>query len=397
MKGLSLSEIYKKKILNQVLSIQEFKEGKLIVKSRPSKAIVELTENCNFSCIMCMQAFDPKYDKYNPKYNMSLEMFEKVAEALFDTTYFVDLRGFGESVIIPYWPEILNKINQYPLINWHLVTNLSLPKDEIWDRMVQNGFILGISFDASTKETFETIRKRSRFEVILHNLEVLQTSRKTHQKGFDYFIVTVQKKNIFELKGIVEIAAKYGVSEVQFKMVRQFDGPIHHQEMIPEGSYSDLKHEIEQALDLGINTGVRVTVNDEEMCRGISTELLQKAQATPAKQYKLNFSPPDDVENEFLNKYPWSKIDSEVLSTFKVAKNQKCFKPFYFTYITPDGKVSTCNHMMNPDIFEVGNLNYQDFDEIWNSSEYQTFRKSLITARPIDPRCQWCLKHRVED
>ena len=63
----------------------------------PSTLIIELTRNCNGHCIMCSR----KKSKYNPKLNMPLELFKKIADETFPHAKNIDLRGFGESTLIP--------------------------------------------------------------------------------------------------------------------------------------------------------------------------------------------------------------------------------------------------------------------------------------------------------
>jgi hypothetical protein len=48
-------------------------------------------------------------------------------------------------------------------------------------------------------------------------------------------------------------------------------------------------------------------------------------------------------------------------------------------------------------MLEMGDLRTQTFEEIWNGESYQMFRGSLVYAKPMDPRCKWCFKHRMED
>jgi radical SAM protein with 4Fe4S-binding SPASM domain len=381
---LELSEIYKKKVQNLAKSLQEYKEKKLILESRPSKAIIELTENCGFKCTMCSQATDPKYAKYNPAYNMPLQIFDHVAETLFPYTYFVDLRGFGETTILPYWPEVLRRLENHPHTNWHLVTNLALPKDDVWEKMIQAGFMLGFSCDGATQETFEKIRVRSRFPQILHNLKVVSDAIKKYDKGYLYFIVTVQKNNIHELPDIMALARKHDVPEVQFKIVRQFDSYRQHDEMVQTGQKEALRKSIDRSLDLAIDYRIRLNINDQELLEGLDSKKLTQAEFANATQPRLNFQIPQE-------------FDKEIQSTYKIAENKKCFKPFSFTYVSSDGRVGTCNHMMSPHILEMGSLNYLSFDEIWNGDEYQMFRKSLLTEKPMDPRCRWCFKHRLAD
>lgn len=395
---LSLIDTYKRKVLNQELSLTEFKNKTIETQSMPSKAILELTENCNFRCLMCPQYFEPKYQRYNPDYNMSLEMFDQIAESIFPDAYFVDLRGFGESTILPFWPDILERLEKYPLINWHLVTNMSLTKLSVWEKMVELGFMLGASIDGATKETFDTVRKRGRFEKTLEILECVTEKRASlNNKGFLYFIVTVQRKNIHELPGIVELAAKYKIPEVQFKIVRQFDGFLNHDEMVQDNQWEELTEMIDVSLDLAIKNGIRLTINEQELLTITDPDKLKNSMLQVIPDWTPNFAPPEGIEQSFLDTHNWANIDRQVQKTFRVAENQTCFKPHSFTLITANGRVGTCNHMMSPDIREMGNLSSQSFSEIWNGDEYQVFRRELLFAEPMDPRCNWCFKNRFED
>lgn len=390
-------QVFRRKVLNQELALAEFDERKTILKSRPSKVVVELTENCNFRCVMCSQSFEPKYAKYSPKLNMPLELFDKTAAALFDDAYFVDLRGFGESVILPHWPDLVDRLERFPLVNWHLVTNLSLPRDHVWERMMKMGFVLGLSIDAATAATFEEIRVRSHFSTILKNLELVTDRIKRDARGYAYFIVTVQKRNVHELPQIVELAARFGVPEVQFKIVRQFDGALKHDEMITEAQRPELARQVAAALARAVDLGVLVTLNDNELSAGVDAATVARAGQVKIGDPQLMFPPKPGFDAEFEREHPWTATAARVLDSVRVSVNQKCFKPYHFTYVGTDGRVGTCNHMMNPDILEMGNLSFQSFEEIWNGYEYQVFRHGLVNAAPADPRCAWCFKHRLED
>lgn len=393
-----LRAAYRRKVLNQELSLKEFAEGQVVVKARPSKAIVELTQNCNFRCVMCPQTYFPKYAKYDKGLNMDLSIFDKVAEAIFPDAYLIDLRGFGESVILPQWPEVLDRLDKYPLINWHLVTNLSLPRDAVWEKMVDQGFVMGFSCDAATAQTFEKIRVGSRFDRTLHNLELITNRIKSTGRGTLYFIVTVQKQNFHELPEIVELAHRYSVPDVQFKMVRG-----HMNEMLGETyllTDDDLKAAqpiLARALDLAIEYGVRLSVNDQEMEALVSTKKLQQAARIPLQSGRPNFPPPASLDPEFSRKHPWTQIESAVADTVRVAEHKKCFKANHYTYITCEGLVGTCNHMLAPKVHVMGDLKNQDFEEIWNGDAYQFFRGSLLFGKPTEKKCRWCFEHRIAD
>jgi radical SAM protein with 4Fe4S-binding SPASM domain len=396
LESLSLEDGWKLKLTNMKRAWEEFSEKKLVLESRPFKAILELTQNCNFKCPMCPQATEEKFQKYNPEFNIKPEVFEKISNELFPTATLIDLRGFGETTILPFWPDVVDHLENFPFIEWHLVTNLSLNNDKTWNKMMKLGFNLAISFDAATKETFETIRVNSNFRKILHNLYIVSEGRKDHDFGFVYFVSTIQKKNVHEMRKMVELASIYGVPEVQFKAVQSFDPHVSLEGYSPD----KMKKYAESAIDAGIDLGVHVTFNDPLFSKNLNQEKIDRvASFNPvhSAERKFTLPPSPDFAPSFWEENGIPQVMVDVINSVKVAENQKCFKPFHYTYINYEGKMGTCNHMMFPDMKVMGDLATNPLEEVWNSKNYQNFRKELLFANPTDPRCQWCFKNRQWD
>lgn len=385
-----LLEIWKSKIQNIKLAWAEYEQGKIHPESLPFKAIVELTQNCNFKCVMCPQSWEPRFQKYDNELNMPIETFKKLADQLFPMATFVDLRGFGETTILSYWDQALEYLERFPFVDWHLVTNLGVPKPDMWDRLMRMGFSLGFSCDGATQETFEKIRVRSKFNIILKNLEVIKEARKKYGKGFIYFISTIQKDNIHEMKAIVEMAHRYEVPEVQFKIVHGG----HFQTDMAKYDPESVKKFTLEALEAGKALGVSVIYNDHVFMRDIDPVLIREV-----GRYVYPKNPNFGVYNgEYWNEQNMPEIDRSIIDTRRVSVHQRCFKPMSFIYVDYLAQVGTCNHMMYPNPLIMGNLKEQDLKSIWNSTEYVKFREDLVIKKsPQDHRCQWCFKHRMDD
>jgi radical SAM protein with 4Fe4S-binding SPASM domain len=385
-----LLQIWKAKIINIVQAWGEYSRGEMNPTSLPFKGILELTQNCNFKCYMCPQSTDPKFAKYNNDLNMPAELFVRLAEEFFPSATFVDLRGFGESTILPWWNDVLSYLERFPFVNWHLVTNLGVPRPAMWERMIQLGFELGFSCDGATKETFEAIRVNSRFPTILSNLEAIKQARqKWDQRGFIYFISTIQKRNIHELRQIVEMAHRYDVSEVQFKAVQGFPW----QPELYAMKQDEVAQLVNEAVDCAAELKVNINFNDHFFTKNIDPVKLRQVNEFP-RPSKSNFYA---FDHEFWNAHQMTEILEKMTDSSRVSVHQKCFKPFSFTYVNYEGFMGTCNHMMFPDLKMMGDLNKNSFKEIWNSEKYVQFRRELWTAKPSDARCQWCFKHRLAD
>jgi len=160
----------------------------------PKRIYVELTRNCNMSCIMCTrkQNHDNYYDE---KLNMSFDLFKEIADELFPHADFVDLRGFGESTLVPnimdYW-RYASKFN----VNAGLITNLSFDNDILLAYLVENNFWIGISIDGADKETYGNIREESYFEQVINNIKTLVKLTIKYKEDINrlYLLVVVSKK-----------------------------------------------------------------------------------------------------------------------------------------------------------------------------------------------------------
>jgi radical SAM protein with 4Fe4S-binding SPASM domain len=384
-----LLDIWKRKIVNIKMAWSEYQQNTIQPESLPFKAIVELTQNCNFKCVMCPQSWESKFQKYSNDLNMPIETFKKLADQLFPMATFIDLRGFGETTILTYWDEALDYLEKFPFVDWHLVTNLGLPKTEMWEKLMKLGFSLGFSCDGATAETFEKIRARSKFSIILKNLEVIKQARKTYNKGFIYFISTIQKANISEMKAIVEMAHLYDVPEVQFKMVQGDPFQKEMNQLDPE----DIRRFSYEAIEAGKKLGVSVIFNDYLFTKNIDPALVSEV-----AKYVYPKNPNFNVfDGKYWDEQNMPEIDRFIIDTRRVSVHQKCFKPMSFIYVDYQAQVGTCNHMMYPNMLVMGNLKDQDLKSIWNSPQYLKFRTQLLNAKPQDSRCQWCFKHRLDD
>ncbi|HZS42119.1 MAG TPA: SPASM domain-containing protein [Polyangia bacterium] len=359
------------------------------LSSLPFRFILELTQNCNYKCFMCAQAWEPKYQRFDAALNMPLDTFVRSAEQLFPTAIMVDLHGFGETTILPHWPDVVDYLARWPFIEWNLVTNLSLTRDDVWDKMIALDFRLGFSCDGASKQTFEHIRVGSNFERTLHNLAVIRDARRRHGRGTIYFLSTIQRSAVHELRALVELAHEYDVPEVQFKIVQGGHDVDLEGQLRSIGDLSMSRH-VDAAVDAALELGVRVTFNDPVFVRRLDPEKLQRVSAPLA-------APPSP--SSF-----WGAAGAEEVApyaamlddSFRVAVNKNCFKPFSFVYLTYQSDVGPCNCMM-PDPPPLGNLARESLAEIWNNGAFQKFRREILDGVPSDERCQWCFEHRVED
>ena len=138
----------------------------------PIRLDVENVSRCNFHCTMCqVSGWGPKYQRAR---DMTLEEFQHLVDQQYGLME-IKLHGMGE--------PLLGRDSFFDMIKYARAKH-------IWVRTNSNGSLLHfqdnykklansginevqISFDGATKETFEEIRKGSKFELVADNCSLI--------------------------------------------------------------------------------------------------------------------------------------------------------------------------------------------------------------------------------
>jgi len=154
---------------------------------------------CNLSCPSCRTGFIKNNDHI---YITSKTILEDIKNSYGKTLEEIQLSGLGDPFYSDALFEFLTKVDttDYPnLRKIHLHTNGVLWNKKNWDR-IQNAhkYIKGaeISIDASTKETYEVVRRGSNWDILMRNLDEINQIT-----TLDYLTVSfvVQQKNYKEM------------------------------------------------------------------------------------------------------------------------------------------------------------------------------------------------------
>jgi radical SAM protein with 4Fe4S-binding SPASM domain len=90
-----------------------------------------------------------------------------------------------------------------------------------------------------------------------------------------------------------------------------------------------------------------------------------------------------------INKYSRYKKDKEGKMQIKSGLNNHCWRLWSGNVLTWDGLVVPCCFDKDG-IHQLGNLKTQSFKQVWNNSNYQQFRKELMTSRKNIDICANC-------
>lgn len=331
---------------NSLLNIAEFVSGTLELQSKPRFLIVELTRNCNLYCLMCREKLI-----YEPRAFMSFELFTCIASELFTCAEVIDLRGWGESTLVPEFNRYVELAATYDA-QLRLYSNLTKRDDRIWDLLAEVQCYVGISFDGGTKETFERIRRGARFESVIANIQRLADQSRYHHgtSGNLCLSTVVQGLNVHELPLIIQWAHRLGIG-----LVKLF--PI----ICPVDSFNHLCHH-------------RPVLNNA---------LLSAAEL--AERHGIRLEMGAALNESFI-------IPTKVIPM--------CPHPWMYCHITPEGKIGFCDHLIAFPEYLLGDLSTSSFMDTWNNEEFQQLRACHSDRRTVTScfgACRWCYSYRYDD
>lgn len=327
--------------------------------SYPRFVIVELTRVCNLSCAMCAGTVLPQAPDARA-FHMRWELFEEIADTLFPTAEVVDLRGQGESLLYPKLVEALERTAAAGC-QPKLYTNLTAGAPRLLEALMATQTVTAVSFDGSTAEVFEQIRRRSSYPRVVENLRQLVAARDRLgvPRDYVYLSCTAQRANLHQLGAIVQLAGELGIGLVKFfarVTERQGDpeSPFQHLEAVRAG--------LARATELGDRLGVTVE---------LGTTL-----------------------------HPDLTVAGAVI--------RSCPNPWTNCYLTWEGGMGFCHHLTGVDQFLTGRWDAGHFERAWNSEAWQEIRRghgrgqAFARGVPRDQTdffkdCSWCHSLRYSD
>lgn len=200
----------------------------------PVEYIVETTAKCNLYCPMC-----PRETHKQPKEDMSDVVFERLVSEAARTGEHMMLIGLGEPFLDPGILDRIEFCDRHNVATL-LSTNGTLLDEEASDQILRSTLAhITLSFDGSTKESFEYYRKGAKFERVRDNF--VRFCRMKHERGAKIQVVVQMvrmERNWDEVDDFVKFwTAVPGVDQVR---VKNDETNL----MQPEGGHapSDWKH-----------------------------------------------------------------------------------------------------------------------------------------------------------
>jgi len=147
----------------------------------PALLSIELSSVCNADCIMC-----PHGSMGRRKQNISMELLEKVlADCQSQPLKKINLFWFGDSLCNKRVIECLRMARRMlPHVKMCLSTNAGLLHEERSKAIIDEDLLDVINFDIDgfTKETYEAVRKKLKFDITLKNVHYFLDYKKKCNK-----------------------------------------------------------------------------------------------------------------------------------------------------------------------------------------------------------------------
>ena len=180
-------------------------------KHFPTSMEFELSKRCNLECVMC-----------SDKLSRFMLDTESENDMIYDSAFLDQLKPFiphlkqakfigGEPFVIDIYYKIWELIiSMNPNCRIGIQTNGTVLNSKIKTILEKGKFNIGISIDSVNKETYESIRKRAKFDVVMKNLEYFQDYCHRKRTGFGISTCYMQQ-NWKEIPDIIEFCNKRNI------------------------------------------------------------------------------------------------------------------------------------------------------------------------------------------
>ncbi len=212
------SRLTLKRRLNYYLSLHEHLNRRIVLRSRPTKLIIEPTNVCNLRCPACFTG-DGQVGRVRG--GLSMELYERLLDELGDYLIRIDFCNWGEPLLNKNIEAMVASATKRG-ISTLISTNFSFPFDDARaERLVASGLtILGVSLDGARQETYEKYRVRGDIATVLENCRRVNAAKRrlnspTPAMGWEFHVFEHNTGDVEEAKAMareleMELAVEKG-------------------------------------------------------------------------------------------------------------------------------------------------------------------------------------------
>ncbi|HEX6810859.1 MAG TPA: SPASM domain-containing protein [Planctomycetota bacterium] len=347
-----------RELKNYYAVIADLASGAEEWSSRP--AWLEFAPNnvCNLRCIMCAQA-----DGVPVEVMKKEDAVELLDEVLPHTTLWTP-SALSEPMLANI-KLVVEKCREHEVF-LNMYSNCTLLDGAKFAEMSDRIHKLWISFDSSNKQVLEMLRAGADFDKVTANIRgILAVS--AARKIPVGFVAVLVKDNLTGLHELVDFLADLGAVEAKcdLRIQPMLDNAIRcrDQNVFAAFTPQQITEHIDRACERARARGLIFHVDMDD-------------------PYRRNVVPHEPIVRG---------ITGDVLSVMLEEVKQRfphfCSMSTHYVKIEPNGKVFPC--CRGPRELEMGNVNEQSLEQIWNSEKYRTFRRRM-NARDYPEVCRTC-------
>ena len=314
---------------------------------------IEPVGQCNLRCAMCPIQYRHAGPPWGAPALMPYADFERLL-ASFPDVKELHLQGLGEPLMHPdFFRMVEHAVGRGITVSTN--TNLTLLTPRRAGQCVRSGLhAMHVSIDGASAPVYEKIRRGASFHKVLRNLERLVVARATAQSTTPELriVSVVMRSNLHEMKDIVTLAHRYGVTSVFVQHLSHDFG---------EGTLPDAYY------------AMRAFVSGESLLAeepGRIARCFGEARAAAASLGIALRLPSLDTPSAG-------------------PRAQGCHWPSQGAYVTFEGDALPCCMVSTADRMNMGNLLKDGAAAVWNGAAYGELREGLRTGNP-PPICRSC-------
>jgi radical SAM protein with 4Fe4S-binding SPASM domain len=342
---------------------------------------LEITKRCNLRCIHCTFPHETA-----APFDMEMSTFERLAPLVLPYARSLIMYG-GEPMVHRNFFDVLAGIKRYAIPLVGFITNGLLLDEPAAQEIISAGiYRVIISIDGATKQTYESIRRRARFEDVIAGANALNEQKKrshsrTPRLGINFVMM---RRNLAEMSTLVKMAASIDVDIINFTPLNAHPFLGLEDEVVRDEDLAAVcNSSLDSAFKLARRKGIAIFAPPELSSRvptgagiveGFLKHCRSAAEDARARWATLTSRSPASTHRIF---------DIEPHAESGIC----CRTPWEILEVQANGDVHTCFCGRRD---RVGSLLEQTFDEIWEGEQFQSLRRSLSGQAPLDSTCEKC-------
>ncbi|MBB3965963.1 radical SAM/SPASM domain-containing protein [Rhizobium metallidurans] len=188
----------------------------------PSVFPVSATDNCNLACIMCPGHTGMKGPALTFEQAEGIFASLNSNRASFGKPVYLDVTA-GEATLNRDLHRVFKSFRErFPEATISVITNATLPLRGRVTEIFEHATAVAISIDGATKESYERIRRGSRFENVIRNAKDICALK----DGNVQVIFVAMDQNIAEMAAMVRLCSEIGAKQLIIQGVEQGSSPF---------------------------------------------------------------------------------------------------------------------------------------------------------------------------